>query len=75
MPTRGVPWSRFPFAYIKKTESFFVSMEDEKQTSLLGLKNLLYRKSREYLIATSASDKYSLHIDRKNKGVRVFRIE
>jgi hypothetical protein len=75
IPPHTVPWSKFPFAYMEVGDSFFVTKEQEKKSSLLQLRAMLYSKAKKYIIDASVNYKFSYHVDRINKGVRVFRIE
>lgn len=75
VPRKCLPWSRFPFSYIKINESFFVPKEKEKMNSLTQLRNLIWRKAKEFNIDTSSNYKFSYHFDRENNGIRVFRVE
>lgn len=75
LPKAQKHWSKFPFAYMGVGNSFLVSTEDEEMTSCNQLKQYLYNKAKKYCVETFSMSKYSFHVDRVKKTVRVFRIE
>ena len=75
IPKSNYHYSSFPFSELEIGDSFLVTMKDLKKTSCIQLRQFLYNKARQYCVETFSLFKFCFCVDRKNKSVRVFRIE
>lgn len=75
IPPRSEKWSQFPFKEMKVGDSFFVKKQQFTSTTLISLRALMWKKTKEYLIDQCSLEKFTFHTDRINQGVRVFKIQ
>jgi len=75
IPKPIVNWREFPFDEMEVGDSFFVKKSTYKHVTLIRLRGFLFDRAKRFLIDECSLFKFSFVTDRKNDGVRVFRIQ
>lgn len=75
IPVNKQHYSILPFHKMEVGDSFFIERSRFKKSSLHSLKSFLYSMAKKYVVDNFVMDRFSLHLDRENVGVRVFRVE